>query len=124
MTQPTGLPLTPPVAPAEEPLSPAPRISPSSMRMIEVAAFSRFCYANSMSDRITIDPAIRFGKPCIRGTRIAVVDILELLSVGYSIEDIPEQLDVTKEDVLAAIGYATELTEEPTRIFSEPATPV
>lgn len=68
--------------------------------------------------RITINPKIRFGKPCIRGTRIAVVDILNLLAAGYAIDEIPKQYPgITKNDVLAAIAFATRLTEEPVRVL-------
>lgn len=71
-------------------------------------------------NRITVDPKIRFGKPCIRGTRIAVVDILNLLKAGYGIEEIPKQYPgITKKDVLAAIDFAGRLVEEPTRIFTK-----
>lgn len=70
-------------------------------------------------ERITIDPTVRFGKPCIAGTRVAVVDILNLLASGYAIEDIPTQYpSIIKEDVLAALEYASVLAEEPTRVFS------
>ena len=69
--------------------------------------------------RITIDPTVRFGKPCIRGTRIAVVDILNLLTAGYHIEDIPKQYPgITRADVVAALEFATRLTEEPTRVLA------
>jgi len=68
---------------------------------------------------ITINPEVRFGKPCIKGTRIAVEDILNLLKAGYSVDEIPEQYpEITKKDVLAAIEFATQLVEEPTRIFT------
>jgi len=54
--------------------------------------------------RITIDPTVRFGKPCIRGTRIAVADILNLLAAGYTVADIPTQYPgITRQDALAAI---------------------
>jgi len=63
-------------------------------------------------NQITINPKVRFGKPCIRGTRIAVVDILNLLAAGYSVNDIPAQYPgITKKDVAAAIEFATNLTE-------------
>lgn len=69
--------------------------------------------------RITINPAVRFGKPCIHGTRIAVSDILNLLSAGYTITDIPKQYQgITKQDVLAAIEFASQLTEQPVTIAS------
>ena len=51
---------------------------------------------------------MRFGKPCIRGTRIAVADVLNLLAAGYTINDIPKQYPgITKADVVAAIEFAT-----------------
>jgi len=72
-------------------------------------------------NKITINPKIRFGKPCIRGTRIAVVDILNMLSAGYSLDEIPVQYPgITKKDVLAALEYVGSLADEPTRIFTKP----
>jgi uncharacterized protein (DUF433 family) len=69
---------------------------------------------------ITINPEVRFGKPCIRGTRIAVEDILNLLAAGYRIDEIPKQYPgLTKKDVLAAIEFATRLAEEPSRVVIE-----
>ena len=68
--------------------------------------------------RITLDPQVRFGKPCIRGTRIAVGDILHLLAAGYTVDDIPKQYPgITRQDALAAIEFATRLSEEPTRVL-------
>ncbi|MBI3602334.1 MAG: DUF433 domain-containing protein [Candidatus Omnitrophica bacterium] len=70
-------------------------------------------------NKITMNPKIRFGKPCIRNTRIAVVDILNLLAAGYPLDEIPYQYPgLTKKDVVAAIEFATQLAEEPTKIFS------
>jgi uncharacterized protein (DUF433 family) len=58
---------------------------------------------------ITIEPGKRGGKPCIRGMRITVYDILSWLSAGMTtaeiIEDYPE---LTEEDVLAALSYAAD----------------
>ena len=69
--------------------------------------------------KITIDPRIRFGKPCIRGTRIAVSDILSLLTNGYTIDEIPKQYPgITKKDAIAAIEFATQLAEEPIKVFA------
>ncbi len=68
---------------------------------------------------ITINPEVRFGKPCIRGLRIAVVDILNLLRAGYTIDEIPKEYPgITKKDVWAAIEFAAKLAEEPTRVFT------
>lgn len=71
----------------------------------------------SVKNRISIDPNIRFGKPCIKGTRITVSDILNLLSAGYAIGEIPAQYpNITKKDIIAAIEFAMQLSEEPTNV--------
>jgi uncharacterized protein (DUF433 family) len=61
------------------------------------------------SEIVTIDPQVRFGRPCIRGMRITVYDILSWLASGMTtkeiIEDYPE---LTDEDVKAALAYAAE----------------
>ena len=61
----------------------------------------------NLQDRITVDPQIRSGKPCIRGTRITVYDVLGYLAGGNSeaelLEDFP---DLTHEDVLAVLAFA------------------
>lgn len=57
--------------------------------------------------RITIDDAQCGGPPCIRGMRIRVTDVLELLSAGASFEEILEDYPfLEREDILAAIEYA------------------
>ena len=62
--------------------------------------------------RITIDDAQCGGRPCIRGMRIRVTDILELLSTGASIEEILEDYpDLEREDVLASVEYAAHQTD-------------
>ena len=69
-------------------------------------------------ERITVDPRIRFGKPCIKGTRIAVGDILNLLTGGYTVDEIPKQYPgITKKDVIAAIEFAAQLSEEPVKVL-------
>jgi len=61
-----------------------------------------------MSDRIVIDQKILAGKPVIKGTRISVEFILELMSSGMSIEEIlKEYSHLKREDILAALDYAT-----------------
>ena len=63
--------------------------------------------------RITIDPNVSFGKPCIRGTRIWVSLILDFLANGMSIEEIlVEYPHLTKEDVRATIAYGAEMARE------------
>ncbi len=62
-------------------------------------------------NRITIDPEICHGKPCIRNLRYPVETILELLSSGMSNEDILEDYeDLEKEDILAVLKYASKLS--------------
>lgn len=57
--------------------------------------------------RISINPEIRFGKPCIIGTRIAVGDILSWLASGASYKEIQEDYPAIKEeDILAALAFA------------------
>lgn len=59
------------------------------------------------SSHIVIDPNIRFGKPCIKGTRIAVVDILQWLASGMSKDEILDDFPVLKEEhILAALAFA------------------
>lgn len=60
-----------------------------------------------MEERIIVDPNILVGKPVVRGTRIPVYLILNLLANGKSINDIIEDYpELTTEDIIAAIKYA------------------
>lgn len=62
------------------------------------------------SDRITLDPAICHGKPCIRGLRYPVENLLELLAGGMTTDQIlDDYVDLEREDVLAALSYAARL---------------
>jgi len=62
--------------------------------------------------RITIDPDICHGKPCIRGLRYPVEMILELLSAGMTIEEIlADYEDLEREDILAALEFAARLSQ-------------
>jgi uncharacterized protein (DUF433 family) len=73
----------------------------------------------NLLDRIAIDPTIRFGKPCIRGTRISVGDVLGYLAAGMSedqiLADFPQ---LTNEDLRACLAYAAECER---RTLSTPA---
>ncbi len=61
--------------------------------------------------RITIDPDICHGKPCIRGLRYPVEVLLELLSSGMTTEEIlADYEDLEREDILAALAFATQLS--------------
>jgi uncharacterized protein (DUF433 family) len=63
----------------------------------------------NLLNRINVDPAIRFGKPCVRGTRISVGDVLGYLAGGMSeaqiLADFPQ---LTSDDVRACLAYAAE----------------
>jgi uncharacterized protein (DUF433 family) len=65
---------------------------------------------DSLLQRITIDPDVRFGKPCIRGHRISVQEILEWLSNGASQQEIlADYPQLEPDDFLAVYAYAAEL---------------
>jgi uncharacterized protein (DUF433 family) len=62
----------------------------------------------AMKDRIEVDPNIHFGKPCVAGTRIPVVDVLELVGEGLTFDEIVRDYypDLQIEDVKACVEYA------------------
>ncbi len=61
------------------------------------------------SEIITINPQIRFGKPCIRGVRISVYDILGWFASGMSMNDIlADYSELNEEDIKAALAYAAD----------------
>jgi uncharacterized protein (DUF433 family) len=67
------------------------------------------CMASELLSRITVEPGKRSGKPCVRGLRITVSDVLEYLASGMTeaeiIADFPE---LTSEDVRACLAFAAE----------------
>jgi uncharacterized protein (DUF433 family) len=68
---------------------------------------------NALLDRISIDPEICGGKPCIKGTRIWVTLVLDFLADGMAeAEFLAEYPQLTHEDVLAAIAYGAEMSRE------------
>jgi uncharacterized protein (DUF433 family) len=63
----------------------------------------------SYRDRITIDPRIRSGKPCIKGSRIAVADVLDYLGGGMTTAEILDDFpDLKAEDIQACLTFAAE----------------
>ena len=64
-----------------------------------------------IKQRIQIDPNIHFGKPCVAGTRIPVMDVLELVSEGLSFDQIIRDYypDFHIEDLRACVQYAMEV---------------
>jgi len=60
-------------------------------------------------ERIAIDPLVRSGKPCVRGTRIAVADVLDYLGGGMSVAEVLEDFpDLAAEDVQACLSFAAD----------------
>ncbi|MFN8497965.1 MAG: DUF433 domain-containing protein [Anaerolineae bacterium] len=69
---------------------------------------------SSLMNRITLNPAQCGGRPCIRGMRIRVIDILELFAAGLSPEDILAELpDLEPDDLKAALQYAARRLDHP-----------
>ena len=70
---------------------------------------SAYSVTMDLLQRISIDPAVRFGKPCVRGTRLTVGDVLGVLAAGRAeaelLLDFPQ---LTHEDVLACLAFAAE----------------
>jgi uncharacterized protein (DUF433 family) len=59
------------------------------------------------ADRISVDPEVRSGKPCIKGTRITVYDVLEYLAGGMSESEILADFpDLKAEDIRACLAFA------------------
>ncbi len=64
-----------------------------------------------MNEKISVNPNIHFGKPCIAGTRITVRNVLELINEGLSFEEIKQDYypDLKTEDIKACVDYAIAL---------------
>jgi uncharacterized protein (DUF433 family) len=68
---------------------------------------------NPLLKRISVDPNICFGKPCIRGTRIWVSLILDFLASGMTMDEVlKEYPQLAMEDIQAAIAYGAEMSRE------------
>ena len=64
-----------------------------------------------MNERITVNPTVHFGKPCVAGTRIPVLNVLELVGEGLSFETITQEYypDLQVEDIRACIRFAMDV---------------
>lgn len=65
--------------------------------------------AREVAPGITVDPAVRFGKPVITGRRVDVATVLGHLAAGNTVEEVMREYRLTRNQVLAAIGYAAEI---------------
>ncbi len=69
---------------------------------------------NEIAERITVDPEMCGGRPCIRGMRIRVSDVLDLLANGLTPEQILKELpDLEREDIHACLRYASRHIDHP-----------
>lgn len=69
--------------------------------------------ANPLLQRISVDPNVCFGKPCIKGTRIWVSLLLDFLANGMTVKEILEEYPhLTEDDIRAAIAYGAEMSRE------------
>jgi uncharacterized protein (DUF433 family) len=74
----------------------------------------RGCLAMSELHRVTVDPALSGGRPCLRGLPIRVGDVLELLAAGASREEILSDYPMLEtEDITAALEYAARQSDHP-----------
>ena len=65
-------------------------------------------------DRITVNPDQCGGRPCVRGMRIRVSDVLDLLAAGFSAEDVVVELpDLEREDIAACLRFASRRLDHP-----------
>ena len=68
----------------------------------------------NLADRITVDPEQCGGRPCIRGMRIRVIDVLDLLASGLSHEELLlEMPDLEPEDIRACLRFASQRIDHP-----------
>ncbi len=67
-----------------------------------------------IAERITVDPKQCGGRPCIRGMRIRVVDVLDLLANGLGYREILKELpDLIEDDILACVRFARQRVDHP-----------
>jgi uncharacterized protein (DUF433 family) len=95
------------------------RIRRSSLRSLPHRRPPPIIYHMDYQGRIVIDPEIRFGKPCVRGTRITVGDVLSYLASGMREDEILADFpQLTRDDIRACLAYAAERER---RVVSSPA---
>ncbi len=91
----------------------------SALRSLPHRRPSPSIYRMDYQGRIVIDPEIRFGKPCVRGTRITVGDVLSYLASGMREDEILADFpQLTRDDIRACLAFAAERER---RVVSSPA---
>jgi uncharacterized protein (DUF433 family) len=77
--------------------------------------------AMNWQQRITVDPKVLVGKPIVKGTRISVEFVIDLLARGWTTEQILKEYDqLTPEDIQACLAYASEMLKTE-RVYVTPA---
>jgi uncharacterized protein (DUF433 family) len=71
-----------------------------------------------LNHTITVDPDIKFGKPIIKGTRVAVDLIVGKIAGGMTIEEVMAEYDLTRDQVFATLQHAAEIIEEEELMFA------
>ena len=87
-------------------------------RVLDLCGAYNHVMANEPTDnwrqRITVNPEQCGGRPCIRGMRVRVVDVLDLLAAGHTADQVIEELpDLERADVEAAVRYARSRVDHP-----------
>ncbi len=87
------------------------RISNAHCHLME---FRYFPPMTHLTENITVDPLKCGGRPCIRGMRIRVTDVLDLLAAGLGFDEILEEMpDLVRQDIIASINYASKGIDHP-----------
>ena len=72
-----------------------------------------------IAPRITVDPAVKSGRPVIKGTRVPVELVIGKLAGGMTVDEVMREYDIAKKDVLAALDYAAKLVgDEEVRVVN------
>jgi len=66
----------------------------------------------SASNRIILDPAVHYGKPMIRGTRLPITVVIGSLAGGMSFAEVAREYDITADDIRAALRFVMELVQQ------------
>lgn len=78
------------------------------------SAIAILAIVNTLAERITVDPEQCGGRPCIRGMRIRVSDVLDLFAAGLTAEQILEEMpDLEPEDLQASLRFASRWLDHP-----------
>ena len=71
-----------------------------------------------INDAITINPTVKFGKPVIKGTRVPVDLVIGKLAGGTSTEELIQEYNLTREQILAALKHALSLVQEEQLVYN------